>query len=248
MNFINFEKKEWIAIGVFVLGTVLASLFLGLSGLGFIGGPLGVGVFLYIWLNRKDLTDGIKTGLVNLFGMARDQFEGMRRRGRTPGGAEVNASRATGSIPSYVLKNIDIGVRNGVKRVTLAHPDWKNKTQISDYAFVFVNPMGVSIDTPGAPTFTVNNFGSPSVIASGAIMGLQANTGPKRPYIVLPHQAGSSWKYSQYLVNTVLHEVIHYMEAFNGDGSDFHRHEGVDHKDFDVEYLPAPGEEAAISA
>lgn len=246
MNFRKFRTREWIAIAVFVLGTVSATVFLGLQGLGYIGGPLGVGVFLYIWLNRKDLSDGIETGLVN-WGMAEPQFKGMSKYGKTsPEGAEVNASRATGTIPANVLKNLEIGVRNGIKRVTLAHPTWTNKNKISDYAFVFVNPMGVSVDLPGAPTFTINQFGSPTVTAAGAIMGLQANRGPKRPYIVLPHQAASGWKYNQYLVNTVTHEVIHYMEAFNGDGSDFARHEGIDHHDFDTEYPPSPDEEAAI--
>lgn len=236
----KFTKKELIAIGVFVVGTVLAGVFLGLQGLGFIGGPLAVGVFLYIWLNRKDLIDGIKTGLVNLMGMAKTQFEGMKRFGWTPGGAEVNAPKSL-PIPTNVLQNIDIGVRNGIKRVLLAHPGWKNKINVSDYAFVFVNPMGVSVDLPGAPTITVNNFGQPTQIAAGATMGFEANRGPKRPYIVLPHQAASGWQYKKYLVDTVAHEVVHYMEAFN-DPTEFSKHITT-HEGFDEEYPPAPSEE-----
>lgn len=187
---------------------------------------LAIIVGLYFWRTRAQVTDGIITGLVDL-GMNKAHFTGLKARGKTPSGCPIFS---TVDVPVNAQKNFEIGIQNQLNYYSKLYPGWTKKNKISDYALVVVNPSGTSVETlPGAPTINVRGQQ-----ASGTVIGLQANTGPDREYIVMPHQAATAWKFYDYWMVTSRNESVHVRMAYN-DLNEFAKHLGEADVHFEFE-------------
>jgi hypothetical protein len=198
--------------GIFIAGAVIAAILLAWIFLGVWGLGMGIvvgGGYLAIWymIIRPKEEQGIVTGLVNL-GFNKSQFGGIAPRGTTPSGCPIFS---TVDVPLNAQKNLEIGVQNQINRYDKLK-SWPNRGKVSEYAFVFVNP---NADTDGMPALNVNVDFSTRVKTAGTVIGLQPHTGPKREYIVLPHQAAEGWKYNDYLMHAAWFESEHVREWAN---------------------------------
>ena len=126
----------------------------------------------------------------------------------SPGGVVI---RSTVPVPDSAMAQIENGISRTIDRHSRHYPHWTKAKKLSDYAVLFVDPMATNvINEPGSPAILVRG-----VQAAGTCIGVWQFAAAERPYMVIPHQQETSWRYAEYLNNTAAHEGEHLIEFAN---------------------------------
>lgn len=129
---------------------------------------------------------------------------------------------STVPVPTDAMDLVENGIMEQIRRHSAAHPAWDKFKKLSDYAVVFIDPMGVSeVSLPGAPTLEVMG-----IQTAGTCIGVSDRPRADQPTIVLPHQADSDWQFENYLMRSAWHESEHVREYAN-DRGEFLRYIGA---------------------
>ena len=131
-----------------------------------------------------------------------------KHRYTTPNGVRITS---TVPVPADAMDLVEDGIMAQIRRHNAAHPNWQRFKNLADYAVVFIDPMGESVETlPGAPTLTVMG-----VQTAGTCIGVAARARADQPTIVLPHQDADAWRFEDYLMRSAWHESEHVREFVN---------------------------------
>src|SRR5690606_30971812 len=112
------------------------------------------------------------------------------------------------------------GLNDMIRRSKLHFPDWQFWGVPSAYHVLFIDPMAYNkINDKGSPAIVVR-----TIQAAGTGIGWWPRAASRRMSIVLPHQAGQNWSFTNYLFNSVANEGAHFR-ALN-DPTFFNLHTG----------------------
>lgn len=145
---------------------------------------------------------------------------GFKRSYTTAAGAKV---RSVVDVPPAFLSAIDEGAQLAIDRRL---PGWNAITSPSQVRVLIIEPSTfrdtqhprygqkcTNLETePGAPCLLVNG-----VQTAGTVVGIQQLSAVdlKDSALVIPHQAGQSWAFRSYFVNTLWNETEHLLECVN---------------------------------
>ena len=131
-----------------------------------------------------------------------------RYRYTTRNGVRITS---TVEVPTDAMDLVENGIVEQIRRHSAAHPTWDRFKTLAEYAVVFIDPMGVSVETlPGAPTLEVMG-----IQTAGTVIGTAPRARADQPTVVLPHQDADAWRFEDYLMRSAWHESEHVREFVN---------------------------------
>lgn len=148
---------------------------------------------------------------------------------------------STVEVPPRQLKLIDEGIAMQIEAVGRHRPEWKLFRRHEDYAVLVIDPMATNrVNDPGSPALIVSQMGQPQTQTAGTTIGTKwkpityadgsyklTGTTLDRPYIVLPHQEETQWRYTDYFRNSTRNESEHVVEYINNYDGDYLAHTGA---------------------
>ncbi|HQZ81647.1 MAG TPA: hypothetical protein PLR83_00375 [Pyrinomonadaceae bacterium] len=155
--------------------------------------------WLFLWRGRDK--DDVWDGLVDL-GIPKDHAKWKHTYNEAP------YTLSTVEVPAQMLPVVRIGIRRTITRWLEKFPEWTNERELSDYRMLFIDPMATNRD--GSPAIKVKGIQS-----AGTTIGLGEAPITERPYLVLPHQGDSGWRYTDYLRDASANEADHYIAGCN---------------------------------
>jgi hypothetical protein len=126
---------------------------------------------------------------------------------RTNGGVTI---RSTQELPQAALNAIDEGISTQIAKINAARPTWQNHNRLDQYYVLVIDPTAYSqIDLPGAPLIQMR-----SGTTAGTVIGIGGTRSIlDHSYIVVPHQNGQNWRFTDYFREAVRNESEHDREC-----------------------------------
>lgn len=162
----------------------------------------GAFIWLFLWRGRDK--DDVWDGLTDL-GIPKDHAM-WKHEYTTQRGVSIRSVAAL--VLNSIFDTVDLGIRTTILRWRLKFPEWTKAIAHSDYRLLFVEPQRTNRD--GSPAVLVKGIQS-----AGTTIGLGPAPITERPYLVIPHQAASHWRYRDYLRDSVANESDHYIAGCN---------------------------------
>lgn len=197
----------------------------------------GAFIWLFLWRGRDK--DDVWDGLTDL-GIPKDHARWKHDYSDAP------YTRSTVEVPSHIFPVVNLGIKGTIFRWGSKFPQWTKARELSDYRVLFVDPQATNRD--GSPAVRVKGIQS-----AGTTIGLGEAPITERPYLVLPHQADSGWRYTDYLRDSAANEAEHFIAGSNNlivfwwflGRRDIHPHD-IDSYPGDAEALRILAEEAGV--
>lgn len=202
-------------------------------------GIIAVAAFIGIWWlvrvlplmdERQDIWDALDVHL----GIPK-RYAKLRLRWWWPWGASLRQYTPKGAcvwgtvkVPQEQLESFDEGISRQIAASSAEFPNWKLFRKHSDYSALVIDPMATNhVNEPGSPALIVSTGNSqiqcagvclgtswtPTISADGTSYKLQG-TSIDHPYIVVPHQVATGWRFTNYWRDSVGNESDH-LALFN---------------------------------